>query len=552
MKNRFLLAAFAISLAGCQSSEPLAPEAPPVNSGTRWMVRLRTAGFDGGNARESAEAAAREIQSDLGSEARIEPLVSGRALYHVSGVTEDIARRLAERADVESIEPDFEVHAFRDPRMDSQWHHAVVQSEAAWGSSQGEGITVAVIDSGTDASHADLTANVLPGWDFANNDGDPTADDAPHFHGTHVTGIIASVRDNGVGGVGVAPRVKILPLKFLSAQGTGQISHAIQAIYYAIDHGARIISNSWGGTQYSRELGDAIAAARDRGILFVAAAGNGGNDGRGDDNDQVPTYPASYNIENVVSVAAVNRASELTAFSNYGARTVHVAAPGEGILSTANGGSYQNMSGTSMATPIVSAIAALTWAQKPELSFRDVKNILVRTSTSTGSLAGRILSGGVVNAAAAVVAAGGSSPAPAPAPGPGPGPGPTPGPTPTPPLSEIAQTPWIGGQRVLHVSDPQLVLAFDYDVTVLPSAAGVYVEVTRPNQPFSNPNDVAPDPQRYWLGTNSGARARMSLLPARFLPGWGTYGFRVIAVDRRGQILGRFSDPATLVLQPGW
>src|SRR5262249_13354355 len=205
-------------------------------------------------------------------------------------------------------------------------------------------------------------------------------------HGTHVAGTIGAVGNNLVGVTGVAWNVTILPCKFLDASGSGSTAGAIACLDYVAamkDRGVNIVasSNSWGGGLFSQALADAIAAQRDRGILFIVAAGNSSSD-----NDRLKTFPCSYDVANIVCVAATDDRDGLAAFSNYGHGTVHVGAPGVNILSTTIGGTYQSFSGTSMATPHVTGVVALLYAQNPALDWRAVKNLILAGGESRPAL----------------------------------------------------------------------------------------------------------------------------------------------------------------------
>ncbi|MCD8483436.1 MAG: S8 family serine peptidase [Verrucomicrobia bacterium] len=272
-------------------------------------------------------------------------------------------------------------------------------------------IIIAVIDTGVDYTHPDIAANMwrnpgeIPGngldddgngyiddvfgYDFVNNNGNPMDD---HNHGTHCAGTIAAVGDNGIGITGVAWRAQIMALKFLDSRGSGRLSDALLAIEYAYQNGAHIASNSWGGGGYTQAMQDVIAAANEAGMLFIAAAGNSSSD-----NDANPTYPANYDLPNVIAVAATTRHDTLANFSNFGAETVHLGAPGQAIVSTTINNSYASFSGTSMATPHVSGAAALLLARNPLLSPAQVKEILLNAVDPLPSLAGRVASGGRLN-----------------------------------------------------------------------------------------------------------------------------------------------------------
>lgn len=275
-------------------------------------------------------------------------------------------------------------------------------------------VVVAVIDTGIQWDHPDLAANLytnageegalasngidddgngyiddIHGFNFITDKNDSQDD---HGHGTHCAGTIGAVGNNQIGVVGVNHYVKLMPLKFLSASGSGSLENAIKAIQYATKMKVNIMSNSWGGGGFSQALMDAIAQARDAKIMFVAAAGNASNN-----NDAKPVYPASYDVENVVAVAAVDNQDKLASFSNYGATKVHMAAPGVKILSTYKGSEYKVMSGTSMACPHVAGAAALIWAQNPNMRGMEVKARLIKTSTPVLGLSNKVISKGRLN-----------------------------------------------------------------------------------------------------------------------------------------------------------
>src|SRR5262249_14428123 len=214
----------------------------------------------------------------------------------------------------------------------------------------------------------------------------------------HVAGIVGAVGNNGVGVSGVDWNVQLMPVKFIGTTG-GSVSSFIAGLNYAVKHGAKISNNSWSGAASSQALIDAVNAARGAGQIFVAAAGNNGTD-----NDQQPTYPASLGLDNVISVAASDKNGALASFSNFGARSVDVAAPGVDILSTipTASGSYGLNSGTSMATPFVTGVAALVWSKNPTWTYRQVISQILATADKSSALAGKVASGGIVDAAPAV------------------------------------------------------------------------------------------------------------------------------------------------------
>jgi subtilisin family serine protease len=237
------------------------------------------------------------------------------------------------------------------------------------------------------------------GFNAIENTGDPMDDNG---HGTHCAGIIGAEGDNNEGISGVNWKVEIMPLKFMNANGSGTTKDAIKAINYVIERKragvpVRVINASWGSTAKSQALEDAIREAGDEGILFVAASGNSSADA-----DRSPHYPSGYNLPNVISVAALNRNDELASFSNYGAKTVHVAAPGAEILSTWLNGTFEEHSGTSMATPEVVGIAALVLSLEPDISVKQLRQRLMDATDPLPALKGKVVTGGRINAALAV------------------------------------------------------------------------------------------------------------------------------------------------------
>lgn len=288
-----------------------------------------------------------------------------------------------------------------------------VDAERAWEMQTGtREVLVAVIDTGIGYNIEDLKENVwtnqaeangepgvdddgngfvddIHGYDFVNNDGDPMDD---HGHGSHCSGTIGARGNDQHGIVGVAWNVKIMGVKFLSGSGSGTLANAVKSIDYATQMGAQIMSNSWGGGGFSDALKESIERAYDKGILFTAAAGNhSGN------NDDQPSYPSSYEVPNVVSVAAIDNKGKLASFSCYGKTSVDVAAPGVNILSTTPAG-YKSWSGTSMATPHVTGVAALILSSEPGISVEDLKSRIINTARPVAALRGKMVSGGIVNA----------------------------------------------------------------------------------------------------------------------------------------------------------
>jgi subtilisin family serine protease len=262
---------------------------------------------------------------------------------------------------------------------------ADIGAPSAWDVTTGsKDITVAVVDSGVDRSHPDLFANLVPGYDFAYDDADPTDYEG---HGTHVAGIIGARGNNGTGVTGVAWDTSLMPVQALDADGAGYTSDIVAADTYAATHGARIVNASFGGSSPSQSEYDAIRNAPN--VLFVVAAGN---DGR--NNDSRPTYPCAYNLPNILCVAATDNTDHLASFSNVGRSSVDLAAPGVDIYSTTRCDSYGWMSGTSMAAPEVSGAAALVLAAHPTYSVAELRSRLITTADRLpGADAGRINGG---------------------------------------------------------------------------------------------------------------------------------------------------------------
>lgn len=250
----------------------------------------------------------------------------------------------------------------------------------------------------------------LIGWDFANKDNDPFDDNG---HGTHVAGTIGAMGGNAIGVTGVNWQTQMVPLKFMSSNGSGSLLSAVAAIDYfttakiqaeARGESSRFVStnNSWGGGGYSQSLANSIQRANDQGLLFVAAAGNGGNDGIGDNNDVIANYPSNYSNNSVIAVGSITSSGALSSFSNYGLVNVDIAAPGSSILSTLPGNKYGSLSGTSMATPHVAGALALLAAAAPQATGAQLKEALLNSTAATQSLAGKTVSGGRLDVSAAL------------------------------------------------------------------------------------------------------------------------------------------------------
>ena len=280
-------------------------------------------------------------------------------------------------------------------------------------------VIVALIDTGVDITHPELSGSIwtntgeIPG-DGIDNDGNGYIDDVYGWnfydnnaqvftgtddnHGTHSAGTIAAAR-NGVGTVGICDPayVKIMVIKTLgTSSGVGTVSNVVKAIRYAQANGASICNLSFGTMKYSEELYQAI---KDSGMLFIVAAGNGDASGS---IDEQPMYPASFELDNIISVANLRFDGQLDRASNYGVRSVDLAAPGNYILSTITGNDYAYMSGTSMAAPMVTGTAAMLYSCDASLSLMDVRNRILQSARPLESLSGKVATGGMLDAGAAM------------------------------------------------------------------------------------------------------------------------------------------------------
>jgi subtilisin family serine protease/subtilisin-like proprotein convertase family protein len=236
--------------------------------------------------------------------------------------------------------------------------------------------------------------NDFIGWNFSANNNNPLDDNG---HGTSVAGILGAVGNNGVGVSGLAWTTQIMAVKFLDASGNGTVSQFIAGLNYAVAHGAKVSNNSWTGASFSQALYDAVNNARARGHIVVAAAGNSSVN-----TDVSPAYPSSLTLDNLVSVAATDRFDHLASFSDYGPKSVDIGAPGVDVLTAARGGAYATFSGTSAATPFVSAAVAMVWGLHPTWTYKQVINQVLETADPVAGLSGKVLTGGRLDVARAV------------------------------------------------------------------------------------------------------------------------------------------------------
>ena len=339
-----------------------------------------------------------------------------------------IVKKFNEDHNIEYAQPNF-IYTIdstpNDPYFDDLWglHNtgqeggttdADIDAPEAWDIFTGNSdVVIAVIDTGIQYTHLDLADNMwtnpgeipgngidddgngyeddVHGWDFVNNDNDPWDD---HWHGTHVAGTIGAVRNNENGVAGVNPNVELMALKFLDEKGRGSTVNAVKCVNYAEMNDVKITSNSWGGGGFDQALYDAIEASNS---LFVAAAGN-----EGLDNDVTPHYPSSYNLDNILSVAASDRNDARASFSNYGITSVDIYAPGVDILSTYKNNWYAWAGGTSMAAPHASGVAGLLFSMNPSSTPIQIKNIIMNSVDPTLE---NVVSGGRLNAHSALLSA---------------------------------------------------------------------------------------------------------------------------------------------------
>jgi thermitase len=356
---------------------------------------------------------------------------------YIKGLSQNQVSTLAKPTDNPNIPNAPTTAKGADPLFSKQWGMIDNGLENALKINVGQKIIVAVIDTGVDYTHEDLLPNMwrnsneipdngidddqngyvddIVGWDFLKNDNKPydlastdlgdLLGGANPGHGTHCAGNVAARGNNSKGISGVNPNAQIMALRFIGDEG-GTTTGAIGAIRYAVDNGAKILSNSWGSegedpadAVENKALQEAIQYAMDKNVLFIAASANSG---RNNDTDAKKAFPASYTFDNIISVAAIDSANKLASFSNYGATSVDIGAPGVKIFSTTVSNKYSdtvielmgaNWDGTSMACPHVAGAAALYWSANPEKTWQEVKSAILKSAKPISSLTGKTVTG---------------------------------------------------------------------------------------------------------------------------------------------------------------
>jgi subtilisin family serine protease len=458
MKRAFVAGLAAVGLTACQDSPttgPIAPsagpslsEAPASRGGPPEYVPGEViVKFRAGASEESRGAAMRAANAAIGERIRTAAMArrgddEGITVVRSGRPTPEAIAALQQSDAVEYAEPNW-VYQHTATSTDTYFANGSLwgmygdastpanqfgsQAAEAWaaGHTGSTSVYIGIIDEGFQNTHPDLDANSwtnpydkidgvdndgngyvddINGWDFDGNNNtiyDGGTRGSLDDHGTHVAGTIGG-ESNGAGVAGVNWNVTMISGKFLGRRG-GTTTAAIKAVDYFTDlkkrHRLNVVAtnNSWGGGGYSQALYDAVSRANDAGILFIAAAGNGGSDQVGDNNDNVASYPSNYDLPNVIAVAAITSSGALSSFSNYGAKTVDIGAPGSGVWSSTAFNTYSAYSGTSMATPHVTGGAALYASTRSGVTAAQIKAAILGSAVPTASLAGKSVTGGRLN-----------------------------------------------------------------------------------------------------------------------------------------------------------
>lgn len=422
---------FTVTLIACLNLMAVVAHAQSQVVQGEYIIKMKAQKGTSSNSRLSKGLS---LVGKMGSSVAVKQAFWGSTMLHVQSDSAESIEALRASPDVEFIEPNYilsvdpvDIQPFGAAPTGSETYsqsYSPVQVTQSWSIQKaynlGSKTIVAVIDTGLDTNHKLFkdsnaiwkntaeysgTAGVdddgngyvddIYGWNYVSGTNSIYDDDN---HGTHVAGIILGVGQDVLANPVLESKIQIMTLKFLDSHGSGTTANAVSAIYYAVNMGAKVINNSWGGSSYSRSLHDAYTYAHNRGVFIASAAGNSGTS-----NDASPTYPASLDTPNNLAVAASTDSNTRASFSNYGS-SVQVFAPGVSILSSIPGGNslYTWMSGTSMASPFVAGLAALVLREAPQLTGYQVKSILMNTVDTYSALSGYVSTGGRVNAYKAI------------------------------------------------------------------------------------------------------------------------------------------------------
>ncbi|MBX2989016.1 MAG: S8 family serine peptidase [Bdellovibrionaceae bacterium] len=406
--------------------------AVPLAPGPLWAQGSPSEVIEGEYLVKFKPAAFGQVLGKLRGKAQLKGSFAQKGMYHLSNTDASLLEELRADPDVLYVEPNYRLQTITGDAQgqavsaeEIQSTQSYTQSGApvkaveAWARSAAYDANnrpiVAIIDTGLDSNHyvfrqtnslwvntREIPGNGIDddfngyvddvsGWNFITN--------SPNFfddedHGTHVAGIVLGATQNILAPqADLEPaKVRLMPLKFLDANGSGSTSAAISAMYYAVNMGAKVINCSWGGGSYSRALHDAITYAYEHGVIVVTAAGNYSNN-----NDVTPMYPANYDVPSNLSVAATGDSDRLASFSNYGASKVQIGAPGVYVYSTLPGGYFLSLSGTSMAAPFVAGAAAMAAREAPNMSGYQLRSMMIGTADAVSYLSGKVSSSGRVN-----------------------------------------------------------------------------------------------------------------------------------------------------------